>query len=93
MDNIKRCKFIVALEHLNAFLLETKYAAGDHLTIADLTLLASGASMKVMLKPKSLHSIKLFVYQRPSTDTFLTIIPRLQNGWNAAKLKFLTSML
>merc|ERR1712071_708621 len=36
--------FAVAVEYLNAFLTESKYAAGDHLTIADIVLVASAST-------------------------------------------------
>lgn len=47
LDPSKKRKLDQALEHLNAFLTESKYAAGDHLTIADFSLLASAATMMV----------------------------------------------
>jgi len=39
-------EFAVAVEYLNTFLSESKYAAGDHLTIADIVLVASASTFE-----------------------------------------------
>lgn len=43
----KKKAFEVAMDYLNGFLSKSNYAAGDHLTIADISLLASASSMQV----------------------------------------------
>ena len=40
-------EFAVAVEYLNTFLSASKYAAGDHLTIADIVLVASASTFEV----------------------------------------------
>nr|QST14951.1 GSTd protein [Diaphanosoma celebensis] len=46
-DDIKK-RFEDASAHLDTYLSRSKYAAGDHLTIADLCLLASAATMEAV---------------------------------------------
>ena len=45
----KQKELAVAVEYLDGFLAKSKYAAGEHLTLADIVLVASAATMLVSL--------------------------------------------
>jgi glutathione S-transferase len=49
IDASKKKKLDDALNYFNMFLADHDYAAGNHLTIADLSLIASASSMEVHL--------------------------------------------
>lgn len=47
LDKKAQDDFAGAIDFLEGFLTKNKYAAGDHLTIADLSLVASASTMEV----------------------------------------------
>lgn len=47
LDEKAKKDLIEALDFLETFLAQKKYAAGDHLTIADIVLVASASSFEV----------------------------------------------
>lgn len=50
IDASKRKKWDEAMNYFNTFLADQDYAAGNHLTIADLSLIASASTMEVHLR-------------------------------------------
>jgi glutathione S-transferase len=49
IDASKRKKWDEAMNYFNTFLADQDYAAGNHLTIADLSLIASASTMEVYI--------------------------------------------
>lgn len=52
-DEAAKADLATAIGYLEHFLTENKYAAGDHLTIADICLMASASTFEVTQKSKS----------------------------------------
>lgn len=50
LDKKAQDEFAVAIGFLEHFLTQHKYAVGDHLTIADIALIASASTMEVKNK-------------------------------------------
>jgi hypothetical protein len=86
-----------ALDFLETFLTQNKYAACDHLTIADIALVSSASTIVVR---KSVNQFKfelqfiigifqiLPLYRLP-TRRFSTNIPRFRAGWKPASQRSL----
>lgn len=53
LDSARKEEFKEAATFLNMFLSNDKYVAGDHLTIADVALVASAANMQVITRTLS----------------------------------------
>lgn len=89
LDRDRKEEFMNACAFLNLFLSESNYAAGDHLTIADVALVASAANMQVVYLntfPYFPSSIRYF--SRLSKVVYSTSSRELKNGCNAAKKRY-----
>lgn len=49
MDQKAVSDMVEGIEYLEGFLGKSKYAAGDHLTLADIVLMASAVTMQVLV--------------------------------------------
>ena len=103
LDEAAQKDFAASIEHLNTFLSQNKYVAGDQLTIADICLMANASTFEVnttLTKPSFILLIWLSSFKflqwiwhfcRPEMLRSSINTPRSRAGLKLAKASWLIS--
>ena len=88
-DEKAQTDLIEALDFFETFLGQTKYAAGDHLTIADVTLLSSASTFVVNFQLRTLQKkisfINVVLYLQATDKTVFDKHPKIQSWLETCK--------